>query len=96
SLPKISIGVDPVTLNPVTLNPVEATITLRPLDMNISVKELPERRTHLPADFTVGLSVLGMQLLCVRLCGEAQMVSENFHPNPCEVCGEVGRHPSHG
>jgi hypothetical protein len=82
SIPKITLGIDPVTLNP-----VDATITLKPVDLSISLKELPERRTHLPADFTVGLSLLGVQLLCVRLCGEAQMVSENYHPNPCEHCG---------
>jgi hypothetical protein len=87
SIPKITLGIDPVTLNPVTLNPLDATITLMPVDLSVSIKELPERRTHLPADFTVGLSLLGIQLLCVRLCGEAQMVSENYHPNPCENCG---------
>jgi len=84
SLPKITLGIDPVTLNP-----VDATITLKPVDLSISIKELPETRTHLPADFSVGLSLLGIQLLCVRLCGEAQMISEAYHPNPCEHCGGV-------
>ncbi len=81
-LPKIQLGVDPITLNPVT-----ATMELKPLDLNVSLKELPERRTHLPANFSVGLSVLGVDLMSVRLCGEAQMVSENYRPNPCERCG---------
>jgi hypothetical protein len=80
-LPKINLGIDPVTLNP-----VDATITLKPVELAISLKELPERRTHLPADFSVGLSLMGIQLMCVRLCGEAQMISENYHPNPCERC----------
>ena len=73
-VPKIELSVDPLTLNPVTLN--------------LSIKEIPNTRAHLPADFSVGLSVLGVELLCVRLCGEAQMITEPYHPNPCERCGE--------
>ena len=86
-----------ITLGPVTLTPVEATITLKPVDVNIAVKELPETRTHLPADFNIGLSMLGMQLLGVRICGEAQMISEAYRPNPCEHCGDqVRRDPPEG
>jgi hypothetical protein len=80
-LPKIQLGVDPVTL---TLNPVE---------LNLSVKEIPSIRGHLPADFSVGLSLLGMELLTVRLCGEAQIITEPYVPNPCEMCGS-GATPS--
>ncbi len=85
-LPKIQLGVDPVdatlTLNPVTLNPV---------NLNLAVTELPETRAHLPADFTVGLSLLGMELLTVRLCGEAQLISEAYTAGPCEHCGYTER-----
>jgi hypothetical protein len=92
-LPKIQLGIDPLTLNPVdatlTLNPV----TLNPVDLNLAVTSLPETRSHLPADFTVGLSLLGMELLKVRLCGEAQLISEAYHPGPCEVCGYEAREP---
>ncbi len=76
-LPKIQLGVDPVTLNPV--------------ELGIRIEKLPDMRTHLPADFKVGLSVLGVELLCVRLFGEAQMVSEPYEPNPCEHCGRPRR-----
>jgi len=82
-LPKITLGLDPVdatlTLRPITLNPVS---------INVAVTEVPELRTHLPADFTVGLNVLGLQLLCLRLCGEAQVINEAYRPNPCEGCGD--------
>jgi hypothetical protein len=81
-LPKISIGVDPLTAT-MTLTPV----TINPVSLNIAITDLPEQRMHLPADFTVGLSMLGLQLLCVRLCGEAQMINEPYVPNPCEHCG---------
>jgi len=73
-LPKIELGIDP--------------ITIKPLDLNLRLKEIPNTRAHLPADFTVGLAVFGMELLCVRLCGEAQMIAEPYHPNPCERCGD--------
>jgi hypothetical protein len=73
-LPKIELGT--------------VRLHLEPVDLNLRLKEIPNTRAHLPADFTVGLSVLGMELLCVRLCGEAQMITEPYHPNPCERCGD--------
>lgn len=76
SLPKIQLGVDPITLNPVTA------------DVNIRIKEFPSIRGHLPADFSIGLSLLGIELLCVRICGEAQVITEPYRPNPCEICEE--------
>ena len=79
-LPKIQLGVDPLTINPVTLH-------LDPINLNMAIKELPNIRAHLPADFTVGLSLLGIELLAVRLCGEAQLITEPYVPNPCEDCG---------
>ena len=72
-LPKIQLGIDPVTIQPLTLN--------------LAIKEVPSMRTHLPADFSVGFSLLGMELFCIRLCGEAQMINEPYKPNPCERCG---------
>lgn len=79
-LPKIQLGVDPLTINPVTMH-------LDPIEMNMHIKEIPNIRGHLPADFTVGLSLLGIELVCVRLCGEAQVITEPYVPNPCERCG---------
>ena len=86
-LPKILLGVDPVTLNP-----VDATITLKPVDVTMRIDRLPDVRTHLPADFTVGMSILGMELMSIRLCGEAEMITEPYRPGPCEVVGrpEIG------
>jgi hypothetical protein len=79
-LPKIQLGVDPITLNPVTL-------TVNPVDLNLSIKQIPNIRGHLPADFCVGFSILGLELLSIRLCGEAQIITEPYRPNPCEQCG---------
>jgi hypothetical protein len=77
-LPKLQIGLDPVTLE------------MRPVELSLRLKEVPSTRTHLPADFNVGLSVFGFPLMCVRLCGEAQMITEPYEPNPCEHCDEAG------
>src|SRR5438128_2196309 len=80
TLPKIQFGVDPLTINPVVLR-------LDPIDLNMRIKEFPNIRAHLPADFTVGLSLFGLELLALRLCGEAQVITEPYRPNPCERCG---------
>lgn len=84
-IPKISIGVDPVTIEPITINP---------LDVSVRLKEIPSIRAHIPANFAIGLSVLGYDVACVRLCGEAQVITEPYHPNPCEHCGQVHRTPA--
>jgi hypothetical protein len=81
SLPKVSLGIDPITINKVQLG-------VDPVELRMSVEKIPDIRAHLPADFHVGLSLLGMELMCVRLCGEAQMITEPYVPNPCERCGE--------
>jgi hypothetical protein len=55
--------------------------------VSLRLKELPSIRIHLPADFRVCIAMLGLELLSVRLCGEAQVVAEPYERNPCEVCG---------
>ena len=74
-LPKISIGVDPMTLN------------FSPVSLSVGITEIPNIRGHLPADFSVGFSLLGLELACIRLCGEAQIITEPYRPNRCERCG---------
>ncbi|MFY9553665.1 MAG: hypothetical protein WAV20_05725 [Blastocatellia bacterium] len=86
---KIQVGLDPLTINPLTINPLTINpLTVNPLDVSVRIKEFPSIRGHVPADFTVGLSILGFQLMCLRLCGEAQVITEPYHPNPCERCDE--------
>jgi hypothetical protein len=70
---KITLGVDP--------------LTIEPLDVAVRLKEFPSIRAHVPANYSVGVSLLGLQLFCIRLCGEAQVITEPYHPNPCELCG---------
>lgn len=84
TLPKIQLGVDPVTLNPVA-----ATITLTPVDVTMRIDRLPDLRVHLPADFSLGVCVLGMELMAIKLRGEAQLITEPYLPGPCEGQGEA-------
>lgn len=86
-LPRITI--DPITINPLTINP----LTINPLELALRIKEIPSIRTHIPANFALGLSVLGFDIACLRLCGEAQVINEPYRPNPCEICGRVHRAP---
>jgi hypothetical protein len=86
-LPKIQIGLDPLTINPLTINPLNVNlgpVTLNPVTLNLAVTELPSIRAHLPANFRVGFSIFGFELFSMRLCGEAQVITEPYVPNPCE------------
>ena len=85
NIPKITIGLDPITIQP---------ITVRPLDVSVRLKEIPSVRTHVPAYFTLGFSILGYELACAKLCGEAQVITEPYDPNPCEHCGKRHRQPT--
>jgi hypothetical protein len=73
-LPKIELNIDP--------------IEIKPLDLSIRLKEIPSIRSHLPANFCVGFSLLGVEIAKIRLCGEAQVITEPYQPNPCEICGK--------
>jgi hypothetical protein len=81
-LPPIHLSIDNLPKIQLGFDPVEIKLT-----------ELPSIRGHLPADFCVGLSVMGMELMNLRLCGEAQIITEPYRPNPCEVCSPVKTPP---
>jgi len=77
-LPEIHLSIDKLPKVQLGVDPVEIRLT-----------ELPSIRGHLPADFCIGLSVLGLELMSMRLCGEAQIITEPYAPNPCEGCGQT-------
>jgi len=80
-LPKINIGIDPIRLG---IDPIE----IRPMEFSIRLTEIPSVRVHLPVDYRVCVALFGYELASVRLCGEAQVITEPYVPNPCE-CGYV-------
>lgn len=89
SLPDLKITeVGPV--GPVTLAgiPDHYTVAVSSLpDLNLRIKEIPSVRAHVPANFRLGFSILGVELAALHLCGEAQIITEPYVPNPCERCG---------
>jgi hypothetical protein len=89
SLPDLRItDIGPV--GPVTLAgiPDNYTVAISSLpDLNLRIREIPSIRAHVPANFRLGFSVLGVELAALNLCGEAQVITEPYVPNPCERCG---------
>jgi len=81
----------PISLNlgPIDIRPIE----LRPIDFSLRLKEIPAIRAHLPLDYRVGLSLLGLEVLGVRLCGQGQVITEPYVANPCEARGSLQRQP---
>lgn len=77
-IPQISLGITQLP---------KVQLGLDPVDLSLRLKEFPAIRAHLPANFKVGLALLGVELMAIRLCGEAQVITEDYVPNPCEVCG---------
>lgn len=75
SLPAIHLNIDKIPKIQLGVDPVEIRLT-----------EFPSIRGHLPADYCIGLSIMGVELMNLRLCGEAQIITEPYRPNPCEEC----------
>ena len=78
-------AVGPVTLAGIPDSFTVAVSTLP--DLNLRILEIPSIRAHLPANFRLGLSVFGVDVAALNLCGEAQVITEPYLPNPCEKCG---------
>lgn len=91
SLPSIDLNIDIKHIPQIDLNLMLPKIQIGVDPVEIRLTELPSIRGHLPADFCVGLSVLGFELMNVRLCGEAQIITEPYVPNPCEICSRPNR-----
>jgi hypothetical protein len=91
SLPDLKItsigAVGPVTLAGIPDNYTVAISNLP--DVNVRIKEIPSIRAHVPANFRLGFSIFGVELAALHLCGEAQIITEPYVPNPCERCGPV-------
>lgn len=62
------------------------SIGLDPIEFGVAIRSIPNVRMHIPAEYTVGFSILGREVFGIRLCGEAQVITEPYSPNPCEIC----------
>lgn len=91
-IPVLHLSVDdlpPVHISIDNLPPIN--VALAPIEIRLS--EVPSTRVHIPADFSFGWSVLGMDFGMLRVCGEAQVITEPYRPNSCESCGRVAVNP---
>jgi hypothetical protein len=89
SLPSLTIS-EIGAMGPLTLAgiPNSYTVAISSLpDLGLRLKEIPSIRAHVPANFRLGFSILGVELAALTLCGEAQIITEPYVANPCERCG---------
>ena len=85
-LPTVHVAVDDFPTIHLSVDQIpRIQFALEPLEIRLT--EIPSVRTHVPADFAVGFSLWGMEVGAIRLCGEAQIITEPYRPNPCEICG---------
>ncbi len=61
-----------------------APIEIRPLEMSFRLKEVPSLRVHFPLDYKVCFGLFGIEIASVHFCGQAQVITEPYVPNPCE------------
>ena len=54
--------------------------------IDIAIKEIPSTRTHVPSHYDLGLSILGLEVLRLSLCGETQFITEKYVPRRAEAC----------
>ena len=54
--------------------------------LDISIKEIPDVRAHLPAHYNLGISVFGVEVINFSLCGESQVITEKYVPRRMELC----------
>ena len=77
--------------------PDSYTVSISSLpDLSLRIREIPSIRAHIPANFRLGFSLFGVELASLNLCGEAQIITEPFVPNPCERCStpRIATNPS--
>ena len=54
--------------------------------VQIAITELPSVRAHVPAQYDLGLSILGVEIWRLSLCGESQVITEKYVPRRAEAC----------
>lgn len=54
--------------------------------LDISIKEIPEVRAHIPAHYNLGISLFGVEVVNFSLCGESQIITEKYRPRRMELC----------
>lgn len=54
--------------------------------INVALTDVPNIRAHIPAQYDLGLSIFGVEVLRLSLCGESQVITEKYVPRRAEAC----------
>lgn len=54
--------------------------------LDVSIKEIPDVRAHLPAHYNLGITIFGVEVINFSLCGESQLITEKYVPRRMELC----------
>jgi hypothetical protein len=82
-LPRIELG--DINMRLKELPRIELSADTRSA-INLAITEIPDIRAHLPAHFDFGMSILGIELWNLSICGEAQVITEKYVPRRVELC----------
>lgn len=84
-LPRIELGDINTNVHVKELPRIEIDATTNS-SLDISIKEIPDVRAHLPAHYNLGISLFGVEIINFSLCGESQIITEKYRPRRMELC----------
>ncbi len=56
------------------------------IELRIALTEFPKVRAHVPQHYDLGISLFGFEVLSFSLCGESQIITEEYVPRRPEKC----------
>jgi hypothetical protein len=88
-LDPLELKIDPldIKVEPLDIKVEPLDIKVEPLDMSFRIKEIPSVRVHFPVDYRFCVALLGTELMSLQICGQGQVITEPYVPNPCECRG---------
>jgi hypothetical protein len=82
-LPRIELGDINICVKELPRIEIDANTTST---LDLSIKEIPDVRAHLPAHYNLGISIFGVEVINFSLCGESQLITEKYVPRRMELC----------
>jgi hypothetical protein len=56
------------------------------IELRVALTEIPKVRAHVPLHYDLSISLFGFELLSFALCGESQVITEDYVPRRPEKC----------
>lgn len=84
-LPRIELGDINTNIRVKEIPRIEIDANTRST-LDLSIKEIPDVRAHLPAHYNLGISIFGVEVINFSLCGESQVITEKYVPRRMELC----------